>query len=68
MAQAQAPRLHANYAKGKLKLNEEFISESIIGSHFVAKAVEETKVAGLKGDYSCNYRQSVGIGNSAVCA
>jgi len=38
----------ANYAKGKLKLNEEFICESIIGSHFVAKAVEETKVADYK--------------------
>jgi proline racemase len=37
-----------NYAKGKLKLNQEFVSESIIGSHFVAKAVEETKVANLK--------------------
>lgn len=32
------------YAKGELKLNEEFIHESIIGSIFRARAVEETKV------------------------
>lgn len=36
-----------HYAKGNLKLNEEFICESIIGSTFEAKAVEQTKV----GDY-----------------
>lgn len=32
------------YAKGQLKLNEEFVHESIIGSIFRARAVEETKV------------------------
>jgi len=32
------------YAKGRLKLNEEFVHESIIGSIFRARAVEETKV------------------------
>jgi proline racemase len=32
------------YAKGRLKLNETFVHESIIGSVFSAKAVEETKV------------------------
>ncbi len=32
------------YAKGELKLNEEFVHESIIGSIFVARAVEEAKV------------------------
>ena len=32
------------YAKGKLKLNEEFVHESIIGSIFRARAVEETRV------------------------
>jgi proline racemase len=35
------------YAQGKLQLNEEFIHESITGSLFKAKAVEETRV----GDY-----------------
>ena len=37
-----------HYAKGNLKLNEEFICESIIGSTFGAKAVEETKVGPYK--------------------
>ena len=37
-----------HYAKGNLKLNEEFICESIIGSTFGAKAVEETRVGGYK--------------------
>ena len=32
------------YTKGELKLNEEFVHESIIGSIFKARAVEETKV------------------------
>ena len=32
------------YAKGELQLNENFVHESIIGSIFRAKAVEETKV------------------------
>lgn len=32
------------YAKGQLKLNEEFVHESIIGSIFRARAVEKTKV------------------------
>jgi len=30
------------FAKGELKLNQEFVSESIIGSMFTGKAVEET--------------------------
>jgi len=32
------------YAKGKIRLNEEFVHESIIGSIFRARAVEETRV------------------------
>ena len=32
------------YAKGKLQLNEEFVHESITGSVFKARAVEETQV------------------------
>ncbi|MBW2057608.1 MAG: 4-hydroxyproline epimerase [Deltaproteobacteria bacterium] len=32
------------YAKGELKLNEEFVHESIIGSLFRARVVEETRV------------------------
>ncbi len=35
------------YAKGELKLNQEFVSESIIGSLFYGKAVEETQVLGF---------------------
>jgi proline racemase len=35
------------YAIGKQKLNEEFVSESIIGSRFYGKLIEEKKV----GDY-----------------
>nr|MBC7243848.1 proline racemase family protein [Chloroflexota bacterium] len=34
----------ARYAKGELKLNEEFVSESIIGSLFYGKLIEETTV------------------------
>lgn len=34
------------YARGKLKPGEEFIHESIIGSHFIGKIEEETILAG----------------------
>jgi proline racemase len=37
-------KLATLFAKGKLKLNEEFVHESIIGSIFRARAVEKTKV------------------------
>jgi len=37
-------KLATLYAKGEIKLNEEFVHESIIGSIFKARAVEETKV------------------------
>jgi proline racemase len=37
-------KLATLYAKGKLKLNEEFVHESIIGSIFRARAVAETRV------------------------
>lgn len=37
----------ARYAKGELKLNEEFVSESIVGSLFYGKLIEETKVGSL---------------------
>lgn len=36
------------YAKGQLKLNQEFVHESIIGSIFRARAVEETRVGSYK--------------------
>ena len=36
------------YSKGELKLNEEFVHESIIGSIFRARAIQETQV----GPYS----------------
>ncbi|MDM8524892.1 proline racemase family protein [Desulfococcaceae bacterium HSG8] len=36
-------RIASLYARGELKLNEEFVHESIIGSIFTARAVEETK-------------------------
>jgi proline racemase len=35
------------YGKGLLKLNEEFVAESIIGSKFYGNLVEETTVGGL---------------------
>jgi proline racemase len=37
----------ARYAKGQQKLNEEFVSESIIGSLFYGSLIEETKVGPL---------------------
>jgi proline racemase len=40
-------KLATLYAKGKLKLNEEFVHESIIGSIFRARVVEETRVGTL---------------------
>jgi 4-hydroxyproline epimerase len=36
------------YAKGKLKLGDQFIHESFIGSQFVGKVEEETTLAGIK--------------------
>lgn len=41
-------RMALLYAKGKLKLNEEFIYESIIGSLFKGQLIQETKV----GEYT----------------
>ena len=35
------------YAKGKLKMGEEFIHESIIGSKFTGRIVEETTINGI---------------------
>jgi proline racemase len=35
------------YGKGELKLNDEFVSESVIGSLFYGKLIEETKVGPL---------------------
>lgn len=35
------------YAKGELRLNEEFVHESIVGSVFLAKCLKETKVGGF---------------------
>ncbi len=40
--------LAMHWAKGNLKLNEDFVSESIIGSTFRGRLVEETEVAGYK--------------------
>lgn len=34
----------AKFAKGELKLNESFVTESVIGSVFYGKLVKETKV------------------------
>ncbi|MGC1204816.1 MAG: 4-hydroxyproline epimerase [Flavobacteriaceae bacterium] len=39
-------RLAQLYAKGKLKLGEEFIHESFIGSKFIGRVEEETTLAG----------------------
>src|SRR5690606_30997203 len=36
------------HAKGKLKLGDEFIHESFIGSQFVGKVEEETTLTGIK--------------------
>ena len=35
------------HAKGLLRLNEEFVAESIVGSRFYGKLVGETKVGSL---------------------
>ncbi|NQY11028.1 MAG: 4-hydroxyproline epimerase [Flavobacteriales bacterium] len=40
-------RLAQLHAKGKLKLNEEFIHESFIGSKFIGKVEEETNIGDL---------------------
>ena len=36
------------FAKGKLNVNETFVHESIIGSKFIGRVEEETKVGNLK--------------------
>ena len=36
------------YARGELRLHDEFVAESILGSIYRAKIVDETKVGGLK--------------------
>jgi len=36
------------YAKGKLKIGEEFIHESFIGSKFIGRVEEETSLNGMK--------------------
>ena len=40
-------RMAQLHAKGKLKLNEEFIHESYIGSKFIGKVVEETNIGNI---------------------
>lgn len=42
-------KLAALYAKGKLKLNEDFVYESITGTMFKGKAIEEIKVGDHMG-------------------
>jgi len=39
------------YAKGKLKIGDEFIHESFIGSKFIGRVEEETTIAGHKAIY-----------------
>jgi len=41
-------RVATHYAKGKLRLGETLVTESIIGSHFHAKAITEVSVSGIK--------------------
>ena len=41
-------RVATQYAKGKLRLGETLVTESIIGSHFHAKAIKEVSVGGIK--------------------
>ncbi|MFV8345931.1 4-hydroxyproline epimerase [Flavobacterium sp. ZB4P13] len=41
-------RLAQLHAKGKLKLGEDFIHESYIGSKFIGRAVEETLIGNIK--------------------
>jgi 4-hydroxyproline epimerase len=41
-------RMAQLYAKGKLKLGEEYVHESFIGSKFIGKIVEETTLDGKK--------------------
>ena len=43
-----AAKLATMYATDKIELNEQVISESIIGTHFKAKVVEEAEIGGLK--------------------
>ncbi|CAB4336859.1 MAG: hypothetical protein F2839_03350 [Actinobacteria bacterium] len=42
-------RVAGLYARGLLKLNEEFIHESIIGTQFIARAVREVKIGEYDG-------------------
>lgn len=39
------------YAKGKLKIGEDFIHESFIGSQFIGRVEEETSIAGYEAIY-----------------
>jgi len=42
-------RMAQRFSKGKLKLNEDFIHESIIGSKFIGRVEAEAKVGSFKG-------------------
>ena len=42
-------RMAQRFSKGKLKLNEDFIHESIIGSKFIGRIEAEAKVGSFKG-------------------
>jgi len=44
-------RMAQRYAKGKLKIGEDFIHESFIGSQFIGRIEEETSIAGYKAIY-----------------
>lgn len=62
-------RMATLYAKGKLKLNEEFIPESIVGSLFRGQLIKETKV----GEYAAVVPEVTGSAyicgfNNIVCS
>ncbi len=42
-------RVASLFAKGELKLNEEFVHESVIGTQFKARIIKEASVGGHKG-------------------
>ena len=61
-------RMAALHARGELALGEDFVNESVIGTRFTGRLIEETTVGGLAGRGARDHRPRVGDGDGPVPA
>ena len=61
-------RMAQLHARGELALGEDFVNESVIGTRFTGRLVEETTVGGLPGGRAGDHRPRVGDRDGPVPA